>query len=200
MNVTNNKITASGIATSLQTNTTLKTLCVGGETTTDEEALSLAAASTENTSIECLRLYWSSTHPESTLKEIGGCVRTSTLRTLEIITNMQTSDEEMLVEEKAKEWLQCVEVGGKELIQSLEDSHIQTLHLELYIDYGQNKSFRIAQLCQIDQSQQSLQATAAMVNAATSQKGLPDIWCTLQMNYYKVYQPVEYQYLMYFSL
>ena len=78
LNITNNKITAGGIATGLQANTTLKTICVGGETTTDEEALSLAAASTENTSIECLRLYWLSTHPESTLKEIGECVRTST--------------------------------------------------------------------------------------------------------------------------
>ena len=32
-----------------------------------------------------------------------------------------------MTEERAKEWLQCVEVGGKELIQYLVDSHLEEL-------------------------------------------------------------------------
>ena len=39
------------------------------------------------------------------------------------------SNEAPVAEERVKEWLQCVEVGGKELVQSLENSHLQTLDL-----------------------------------------------------------------------
>ena len=41
------------------------------------------------------------------------------------------SGEAPVAEERAKEWLQCVEVGGKELVQSLEDSHLRKLYLAL---------------------------------------------------------------------
>ena len=45
-----------------------------------------------------------------------------------LVMNMP-SGEAPVTEERAKEWLQCAEVGGKELVQSLEDSHLQTLDL-----------------------------------------------------------------------
>ena len=76
LNISGNKIGDTSIAliaAALQTNNfnTLKTLLIGEETITDEGALSLAAAFTANRSIERLWLYWSSTHPDSTLKKIG---------------------------------------------------------------------------------------------------------------------------------
>ena len=67
LNISYNEIGDNGIAhiaTALQRNNTLKTLFIGGETTTDEGALSLAAALTANSSMEYLRLIWSSTHPD----------------------------------------------------------------------------------------------------------------------------------------
>ena len=127
LDVQYNNISDTGIAhiaTALRTNNTLKMLSISGETITDEGALSLAAALTANSSLEYLELHWSSTHPDSTLKNIGVCVSKSTLRKLHLEMNMPASGEAPVTEERAKEWLQCVEVGGKELIQSLEDSHL----------------------------------------------------------------------------
>ena len=169
LDISSNKIGDNGIAhiaTALQTNNTLKTLLIGGETITDEGVLSLAAALTVNSSMEHLVLYWSSTHPDNTLKNIGECVSKSTLRELDLYMNMP-SGEAPVAEERAKEWLQCVEVGGKALIQSLEDSHLQTLYLAL--DYTTRSKLR-------QQSHQIRQALDATVNTARRQKGLPDIY------------------------
>ena len=102
---------------------------IGGETATDEGALSLAAALTTNSSMEYLMLHWSSTHPDSIIKNIGECVSKSTLKILHLEMNMPASGEAPVTEERAKEWLQCVEVGGKELIQSLVDSHLKARSL-----------------------------------------------------------------------
>ena len=176
LDISENKISDNGMAhivTALQTNNTLKQLNIGGETTTDEEALSLAAAFTANSSIEDLRLYWLSTHPDSTLKKIGECVRKSTLRELDLVMDIP-SGEAPVAEERANEWLQCVEVGGKEFVQSLEDSHLQTLYLAL--DYRTHSQLhRHINSHQLDQSRQALKATATTVNTARRQKGLPDI-------------------------
>ena len=161
------------IATALRTNNTLKELVIGGETATDEGALSLAAALTANSSMENLDLYWSSTHPDSTLKNIGECVSKSTLKNLHLEMNMPASGEAPVTEERAKEWLQCVEVGGKELIQSLVDSHLEDLYLILY--YRTHSYFKEHQSHQLDQSSQALKTTAATVNTARRQKGLPKI-------------------------
>ena len=92
--------------------------------------MSLAAALTANSSMEYLTLYWSSTHPDSTLKKIGECVSKSTLRELDLVVNMP-SGEPPLAEERAKEWLQCVVVGGKELVQFQINSHLQSINLKL---------------------------------------------------------------------
>ena len=89
----------------------------------------LSSALTTNRSMECLELDWSSTHPDSTLKEIGECFRKSTLRILTLrIFRPQPSGVASTVEQ-VKEWLQCAEVGRKELIQSLEDSRLQIVNL-----------------------------------------------------------------------
>ena len=76
--ICHNKIGDNGIAcieTALQKNNTLEAITVGDDTVTDEGAVLLLSALTTNCSMEwqCLRLYWSSTHPDSTLIEIGVC-------------------------------------------------------------------------------------------------------------------------------
>ena len=159
------------IATALRTNNTLKELVIGGETATDEGALSLAAALTTNSSMEYLYLDWSSTHPDSTLKNIGECVNKNTLRTLHLEMSMPASGEAPVTEERAKEWLQCVEMGGKELIQSLVDSNLEDLDLILYYD-----THSYLEKNQLDQSRQALETTAATVNTTRREKGLPQIY------------------------
>ena len=172
-----NNISDTGIAhiaTALKTNNTLKELLIGGKTATDEGALSLAAALTTNRSIEYLDLCWSSTHPDSTLKNIGKFVSKSILRKLLLVMNMPASGEAPVTEEGAKEWLQCVEVGGKELIQSIVDRH----HLEdlwLILEYDSGSYFKKHHPHQLDQSRQALMTTAATVNTTRRQKRLPQI-------------------------
>ena len=169
----NDIISDTGIAhitTALSTNNTLKKLSIGRETATDEGALLLAAALNANSSMEYLDLYWSSTHPDSTLKNIGECVSKSTLRKLRLVMNMPALGEAPVTEERGKEWLQCVEVGGKELIQSLVDSHLEDLNLILSSD---TRSY--FKRTPVDQSHQALETTAATVNTTRRQKGLPDI-------------------------
>ena len=178
LNVRHNNISDTGIAhiaTALRTSNTLKKISIGRDTATDEGALSLAAALTANSSMEYLMLHWSSTHPDSTLKNIGECVSVSTLRKLHLIIemNMPASGEAPVTEERAKEWLQCVEVGGKELIQSLIDSHLEDLYITLY--YGTRYSHFKEQSDQLDHSCQALKTTAATVNITRRQKGLPEI-------------------------
>ena len=70
LNIIDNNISASCIASALQ-KTTIKAVRVGGMASTDEGALSLVAALAANSSLEDLRLYWSSVQPGSTLKRIG---------------------------------------------------------------------------------------------------------------------------------
>ena len=170
LNIFNNIIGDKGVAfisTALKTNKTLKVLFVGGSNITDEGALSLAGA-LPNSSMEYCRLYWTSTHPDNTLKKISESVRkTRTLRTLYL--EMDIAPE---AERRANEWMQRVEVGGKELMQSLEDSHLQELTID--ISSRMHMTFAFAPH-QFDLSLQALQATAATVNKARRQKGLPAI-------------------------
>ena len=181
-----NNISDTGIAhiaTALRRNNTLKKLSTGEATATDERALSLAAALTAKSSMVYLLLYWSSTHPDSTLKNIGECVSKSTLSKLRLEMNMPASGEAPVTEERAKEWLQCVEVGGKELIQSLVDSHLDNLYLILEYGTRRQRACQSVKLSyfeehhshQLDQSRKALKTTAATVNATRRQKGLPEI-------------------------
>ena len=172
LNMDSNYIGDNGmiqIATALQTNNTLKDLSIfdNHAQITDKGVLSLSSA-IRNCSVEFLALPWSSTQPENTLKEIGESARRSKLKTLELIQQIPPSYAGTM--EKAKEWLQCVEVGGKNLIQSQEDSPLEILYL--VIDYIPDESdirLYVEQVCQ------ALEATAATVNTARQEKGLPHI-------------------------
>ena len=174
LNVSCNNISDTGIAhipTALRTNNTLKKLLIGGGTTTDEGALSLAAALTANSSMEYLELHWSSTHPDSTLRNIEERVSKSTLRKLSLEMSMPVSG---VTEERAKEWLQSVELGGKELVLSLENSHLKDLYLMLC--YKTHSYFERHHLRQLDRSRQALKTTVnTIVNTARRDKELPEI-------------------------
>ena len=58
-------------------------------------------------------------------------------------------------------WLQCVEVGGKELIQSLKDSQLQNVYLFWYTN---------SSTCDVRGVCQELKATAELVNMARTKK------------------------------
>ena len=173
LSISRNQIGDNGIAhiaTALQTNNTLKTLTVGDDTVTDEGAVLLSSSLTTNHSMKYLVLDWSCTHPDSILKEIGECVRKSTLRTLTMfILRSQPSGEAPTVEQ-VKEWLQCVKVGGKELIQSLEDSQLQTVTLYLY-----KRSNRRDVHEHTKQVRQIFVITAETVNLERTNKRIPQI-------------------------
>ena len=163
LSIKNNQIGDNGIAhisTALQTNNTLSTLTVGYESVTDEGAVLLSSALTKNCSMEYLELQWSCSHPDSTLKEIGECVKKSALNTLQLCIHRRPSGEAPNVEQ-VKEWLQCVEVGGKELIQSLKDSQLQSVYLFWYTN---------SSTCDVRGVCQELKATAELVNMARTKK------------------------------
>ena len=166
LNIIDNNISASCIASALQ-KTTIKAVRVGGMASTDEGALSLVAALAANSSLEDLRLYWSSVQPGSTLKKIGEHVNRSTLKRLELALSMLWDCTEL------NEWLNDVEAGIKTLLLSLEDSQLKELHYLYYVD----KKYLLseAQIQQIHQPRHAFQSTATMINEARAQKGLPCI-------------------------
>ena len=173
LNISDNEIGDNGIAhiaTALQTNTTMRTLIIRDCSVLDEGALSLAAALTANSSMEHLQLYWSSTHPDSTLKKIGKYVRTSNLNRLELVMNISAA-----AEEKAMTWLKCVEVGGKKLIQSLDDSRYYRNLRQLCLELGPVSPFYYLTLGE------ALRPAVRAVNTAREKKGLPNIRCVSSM-------------------
>ena len=146
------------IATALRINNGLKRLVIEEGGVTDAGALALAATLAVNRSLVYLKINWSSEHPHSTLNKIGKFVRTSTLKRLDLVINMPTSYAAVRRLKKAKKWISCVEVGGKELIQSQEDNQrLQTLCLS-YISTHTSECYSTVQ--------QSLMATAATMNTA----------------------------------
>ena len=132
LDMSGNNIGYNGIcelATALQTNTTLKELSFRfcHDWMTDQEVLLLSSA-ISHCSLERLTLDWSCTDPGNTLKEIGESVRRSKLRELLLFIRCSSSQsQEQLDMKKAREWVECVEIGGKDLIQSQESSLLQTL-------------------------------------------------------------------------
>ena len=158
LNINYNKIGDNGvahIATALQTNCTLKKLNVS---VTEEAGVeSLATALISNNSLEILELRWSSTHPDITMEKMGVCISTnSVLRVLQLAINKKQLG--------VAEYQQLIEVGGKKLIQSLENNSLRTLVLILDCSY-------------VDEICQALKAAAATVNSARNlnRKGLLDI-------------------------
>ena len=165
-----NNIGYNGISeftTALQTNTTIKELSFFGCSSwmTDQEVLLLSSA-IQHLSMERLELDFSCTDPGNTLKKIGESVRRSKLRVLALACFPPQSPVKPDMK-KAREWAECLEIGGKGLIQSQENSPLRTLYLTTHCnDYNIEPIF-------LEQVRQTLKVTEATVNTARKQKGLP---------------------------
>ena len=158
------------IATTLRTNNTLNSFLFNYDgNATDKAALSLAAALTTNTSMKYIRMWWSSTHPDTTLKKVAEYVRKSTLRKLALYMIRPFGEPRMSVEEVI-EWLQQVAVGGKEFFLSLEDSHahLESFSLELVIFESSVRDLQ-------SQVRMSLDGAATSVNMTRKMNNLPEI-------------------------
>ena len=77
--------------------------------------------------------------------------------------------------EKANE---CVEVGEKDLIQSQEDSQLQTLFLTIRSIMPHESGIRLY----VEQVRQALNVTALRVNTARQEKELPHIEFDINFN------------------
>ena len=174
LDISSNSIGDDGIAhinTVLHTLKSLTFLDVGTCCiATDKAALSLAATLTKNTSMEDMKLSWTSTCPDATLKTMAECIKKSTLRELKlrIVTPQQLREPQVSLEE-AGEWYQRLEVGGKEFILSLEDSCLESLFL--VTDYNLESSIHDLK----SQIQMSLKRAATSVNLKRKMNDLPKI-------------------------
>ena len=129
LDISYNKIGNKGIVhigNALQTNycNSLRILSVGDETVSDQGAVYLLSSALTTDSRLIVYLIWSCIHPDSTLKEISKCVRNSKLTKLKLQMYRPQPSGEAETVEQVKEWLKCVEVGGKELMLSLENCRL----------------------------------------------------------------------------
>ena len=165
---------AAHISTALCVNNSLELLDVGGDTTTDAAVLSLVDALKINTSLKEMSLQWSSTHPDYTLKLMAAIFKVSNL--IEIVLSLHIAHNAPTVSsEKEVWWYQRVEVGGKELILSMEDSrHLEALHLKFFSTSLVSLSLSAVKL----KTRRSLEATAESVNTARCEKS----YCSLNFS------------------
>ena len=166
------------LVTALQTNTTLKELSFNycRHWMTDQEVLLISSA-LRYCSVEQLILDWSCTDPVNTLREIGESVRKSKLRELALRCSPPKSPVKPDMK-KAREWVECLKIGGKDLIQSEENRLLQTHSFDIHFycnDSGQKPL--------LEQVYQAFKATVATVNTARHQKGLPHIRFIINVQY-----------------
>ena len=187
LDISNNEIGENGIghiATSLQKNSTLKVLHLGTKlykkfmpvtSLTDTGVLSLARCVATNTSIEHLSIRWYSTDPENTLKMMAESVKNSNLKTVALYVGMCIAEpavsdihaqEEwpMNLQERVRKWYHGAQLGGRGLIWSLEDSHLESFELHVPApSHPEHTHFLQSELA------------ASYVNKARQKKELPNI-------------------------
>ena len=168
----NNKYTDTGIgyiARALVYNSTIKTLSVGSDSVTDMGLVPLLEVLPRLHSLESLELYWSLSHPDVSLKNIGECVGRSTLKRLQLLSDSPSFQSK----EALRKWVQSVVVGGNSLIRSLEYSQVAVLVISIYFrnvlcPIDTIKDGVQAQLC-------SLQETATFVSLEREKKSIPSL-------------------------
>ena len=138
----------------------------------DNAALSLAAALfTTSTSMKVMKLSWTSTLPDITLKKMGECIKksASTLRELELnIDAPQPLGEPQVSVMEAREWYRRVEIGGGDFILSLENCRLKNFSLTHY-----NLMSSIHDLK--SQVRMSLEEATTSVNLTRKMNYLPEI-------------------------
>ena len=138
LDISINNISDNGIAhiaTALQTNCTLKTLAVS---VTDEGVELLARAID---SLENLELYWSTTHPDTTMKKLGECISTNNV--LKQLKMEITIDDSSMCQSD-DDFQQLVSIGGKQLIHYLESNRLKTLEVRLHYNSDFHQVFNEA--------------------------------------------------------
>ena len=175
LDISNNKFSDNGIAhiAALQTKRMISLNVSGNYKITDEGALSLVAAHTGHWSASCghLILSWSSAHPDSTLKKIGEFFNSNRLYRLDL--EIKPPEVTQASDETAIEWLQCLELGVRELLLPLKDENNLSYHrLAVHIDYKSKKAIRSRYEVKYQQMLGSLWETVTEVDRARKQKGL----------------------------
>ena len=174
-----NEYTDTGIAyiaRALISNSTMKKLCVGGDSVTDMGLVPLLEILPRLRSLEKLELFWSLSHPDESLKKIGECVGRSTLKRLQLFSFPSLQSEEAV-----KEWVQSVVVGGNSLIRSLEYSQVTWLEIPISINdipCSINKDGIQVQIVS------SLKETATSVNFEREKKFLPSLCFVILVEFY----------------
>ena len=163
---------AESLARTLAASSSLEKLYISGNKFVDDKAaLSLGAALMTNTSMEDMKLSWTSTHPDTTLKKMAECVKKSTLKELElVIVTPQPLGKPRVCLEEASEWYRCLEVGGKEFILSLEDSRLENFLLII-----KHYNFNLTLICLKFEVCLSLKGAATSVNTTRKMNYLPEI-------------------------
>ena len=163
-----NKYTDTGIAyiaRALISNSITQTLFVGNDSVTDTGLVPLLELLPRLHSLEMLKLYWSLSHPDESLKKMGECVGRSTLKQLILFPYSPSFQSE----EAVKEWVQIVVVGGNSLIRSLECSQVVTLWICIYF---KNISCSIDEDGILAQVRSSFQETVTSVNLEREKKSI----------------------------
>ena len=165
LNVTVNYLTDAGIAyiaTSLS-NATLKTLAVGNIGVTDMGLVSLLETLPRQNALEELKLFWSSVHPDISLKKIGECARRTRLKIIYLLLSCPP----MQSEETAIDWIQSVVVGGNSLIRYLQYSQVYVLKIN--VTWYEDKTIS----CPLERlTTSTLQQTVKSVNLERTKKNL----------------------------
>ena len=137
------------------------------ETLQHAAVLSLVDALKTNTSLKDMRLRWSPTRPDCTLKLMAKIFKVSNLKRILLRVHMAHDAHTVSSEEEVEEWLQCVKVGVKKLILSMEDNcHLETLILEIFTHSLESSSSSTIKL----ETRTSLEAAVASTNSVRSEK------------------------------
>ena len=178
LDISDNEISDNGIAhlvTALQT-MRMESLVVSGNYMTDEGALSLVTALTRpdrSDSMSYLFLSWSSAHPDSTLKKIGEFFNSNMLTQLDLEIKMPEATQAS--DETAIEWLRCLELGVKELLQlPLKDRSYG--HLHVHLDSKSEKAIQDRFKVNYEQMIGSLWETVTEVDRTRKRKGLDYVY------------------------
>ena len=161
LKVTGNEYTDTGIAyitRALISNSTLKTLHVGNESVTDMGLVPLLEALPRLHSLKNLRLFWTLSHPDESLKMIGECVGRSTIEQL----SLYIFPPSLQSEEAVKEWVQSIVVGGNSLIRCLKSCPVAYLTIYVFL---RSISFPIDRNDIRGQLYSSLQKSVTLTNA-----------------------------------
>ena len=170
---------AFSLARGVATNTSIERLSIRWYSIDPESTLKMMAESVKKSSLKTLSL-----HIDSIWTQVEAPVEKSSLKKLSLYINRIWTQSEAPAtsvhtqemgmsrgNENDREWYHSVEVGAKELILSLEDSHLESFELIPVFSFTRSLGAYIHSL--------QLQTAIDSVNSARHKKGLPNIHFTI---------------------